>query len=87
MPPKTGLKKPVFATISKLNKIRVPAKTGVDRTTSMLVPNIAQQYMGNCINLRPGLLNFKIVAIKLIPPKMELPPSKRTLKIHTICPD
>ena len=66
--------------------MRVPAKTGVDKTTRMLVPSIAQQYMGNCINFRPGLRSLRIVAMKLIPPNIELPPNKRTLTIHTICP-
>ena len=50
--------------MSKLKSIRVPARTGVERTTSMLVPNIAQQYIGNCISFNPGILSFKIVAIK-----------------------
>ena len=73
--------------MSKLKSIKVPARTGVDRTTSILVPSIAQQYMGNCINFRPGLLNLRIVAMKLIPPKIELPPNNKTLNIHMICPD
>ena len=56
--------------MSKLKSIRVPAKTGVDKTTNMLVPSIAQQYIGSCISFRPGLLSLRMVAIKLIPPKM-----------------
>ena len=85
--PKTGLKNPVLAMISKLSRIKVPAKTGVDKTTNKLVPSIAQQYIGNCMSFNPGLLNLIMVAIKFIPPKIELPPSNRTLKIQIICPD
>ena len=35
-----------------------------------------QQYIGNCINFSPGRRNLRIVAMKLMPPKMELPPAK-----------
>ena len=72
--------------MSKLKSIRVPARTGVDRTTRILVPSIAQQYIGNCINLRPGLLSLRMVAMKLMPPKIELPPKSKTLNIQMICP-
>ena len=75
------------ATISKLNNISVPAKTGVDKTTKILVPSIAQQYIGKFISFNPGLLNFKIVTIKFMPPKIELPPRSKTLNIQIICPD
>ena len=68
--------------MSKLSRISVPASTGVESTTRMLVPSMAQQYIGNCISFRPGLLNFRIVAMKLIPPKIELPPRSRTLRIQ-----
>ena len=61
--------------------------TGVDKTTNRLVPSIAQQYIGNCISFNPGLLNLIMVAIKFIPPNIELPPSNRTLRIQIICPD
>ena len=72
--------------MSKASIIRVPASTGVDNTTRMLVPNIAQQYMGNCISFRPGRRSLRIVAMKLIPPRIELPPSSSTLKIQTNWP-
>ena len=72
--------------MSKLNRIKVPARTGVERTTRMLVPNMAQQYMGNCIILSPGLRSFKMVAMKLMPPKIELPPSSKTLMIQITWP-
>ena len=81
------IENPVLAMISKLSRIKVPANTGVDKTTNRLVPSIAQQYIGNCISFNPGLLNLIMVAIKLIPPNIELPPSNRTLKIQIICPD
>ncbi len=77
-----GLKNPVWATISKANITKVPARTGVDRTTKMLVPNMAQQYIGNCIIFKPGRRNFKIVTMKLMPPRIELPPNSKTLKIQ-----
>ena len=72
--------------MSKLSNTRVPARTGVDNTTRMLVPSMAQQYIGSCISLRPGRRSLRIVAMKLMPPKMELPPSRRTLRIQMICP-
>lgn len=72
--------------MSKLSSTRVPASTGVESTTRMLVPSIAQQYIGNCIIFRPGRRIFRIVAMKLMPPKMELPPSSSTLRIQTTCP-
>ena len=72
--------------ISKLNMIKVPASTGVERTTKMLVPSMAQQYIGICIRPSPGRRNFRMVAMKLMPPKMELPPSSSTLRIHTTWP-
>jgi hypothetical protein len=43
---------------------------------------MAQQYIGNCIIFKPGLRSFKMVTIKLMPPKIELPPKSKTLKIH-----
>ena len=70
--------------MSKLNSTRVPASTGVERTTRMLVPSMAQQYIGSCISFSPGRRSFRIVAMKLIPPKIELPPSSRTLRIQMI---
>ena len=79
-----GLKNPVCATMSKLSSTSVPASTGVESTTSRLVPSIAQQYIGSCISFRPGLRSFRIVAMKLMPPKIELPPSSSTLRIQMI---
>ena len=70
--------------MSKLSNTSVPASTGVERTTKMLVPSIAQQYIGNCINFSPGRRSLRIVAMKLMPPKMELPPSRSTLRIQMI---
>ena len=49
----------------------------------MLVPSMAQQYMGSCISFSPGRRNLSTVAMKLMPPNMELPPSSSTLRIHT----
>ena len=72
--------------MSKLKSIKVPASTGVDKTTRILVPSIAQQYIGNCINFRQGLLNLRMVAMKFMPPKIELPPKSKTLNIQIICP-
>jgi hypothetical protein len=77
------LKKPVWAMMSKLSRINVPASTGVESTTSMLVPSMAQQYIGSCIILRPGRRSLRMVAMKLMAPKIELPPSSNTLRIHT----
>lgn len=84
--PWPGLKKPVWATMSKARRIKVPARTGVDSTTRMLVPSIAQQYIGNCMSVSPGRRSFRIVAMKLMPPRIELPPRRITLKIQTSCP-
>ena len=72
--------------MSKLSRIKVPARTGVERTTRMLVPSIAQQYMGSCIIFSPGLRSFKMVAMKLMPPKIELPPRSKTLMIQITWP-
>ena len=72
--------------MSKLSRIRVPASTGVDSTTKTLVPSIAQQYMGSIISFSPGRRSFRMVAMKLMPPKIELPPSRSTLNIHTTWP-
>ena len=69
--------------MSKLSRINVPASTGVESTTRMLVPSMAQQYMGSCISFSPGRRNLRTVAMKLMPPNMELPPSSSTLRIHT----
>ena len=68
--------------MSKLRSINVPASTGVESTTKILVPSIAQQYIGSCISFNPGRLNLSIVAIKLIPPKIELPPRSKMLIIQ-----
>jgi hypothetical protein len=43
---------------------------------------MAQQYIGNCIIFNPGRRSFKMVTIKLMPPKIELPPKSNTLKIQ-----
>ena len=72
--------------MSKLRSTRVPASTGVESTTRMLVPSMAQQYIGSCINFRPGRRNLRMVAMKLMPPKIELPPSSSTLRIQMIWP-
>ena len=72
--------------MSKLNSTRVPANTGVESTTKMLVPSKAQQNMGSCNIFRPGRRNFKIVAMKLMPPKIELPPNSNTLRIQITWP-
>ena len=72
--------------MSKLSRIRVPASTGVERTTRMLVPSIAQQYIGSCISLSPGRRSLSTVAMKLMPPKIELPPKRSTLRIQIIWP-
>ena len=72
--------------MSKLSSTNVPASTGVESTTRMLVPSIAQQYIGSCIKPSPGRRSFRIVAMKLMPPKIELPPRSRTLKIQMIWP-
>ena len=69
--------------MSKLSRIKVPASTGVESTTRMLVPSIAQQYIGSCISFRPGRRSLRIVAMKLMPPKIELPPSSSTLRIQS----
>ena len=69
------LKKPVWATMSRLKRINVPANTGVASTTKMLVPSMAQQYIGSIISFKPGWRNLRIVAMKLMPPKIELPPA------------
>ena len=70
--------------MSKLSRIKVPASTGVDSTTSRLVPSMAQQYIGNIIIFKPGRRNLRMVAMKLMPPNIELPPSSSTLRIQTI---
>ena len=72
--------------MSKLSNTNVPARTGVERTTRMLVPSIAQQYMGSCISFKPGRRSLRMVAMKLMPPKIELPPRSSTLKIQMIWP-
>ena len=81
------LSTPVLAGTLILLSFDIIANTGVDKTTSRLVPSIAQQYIGNCMSFNPGLLNLIMVAIKFIPPNIELPPSNRTLRIQIICPD
>ena len=40
--------------MSRLSRINVPAKTGVASTTKMLVPSMAQQYIGSIISFSPG---------------------------------
>ena len=72
--------------MSKLSNTKVPASTGVESTTRMLVPSMAQQYIGSCIKPRPGRRNLRMVAMKLMPPKMELPPRSSTLRIQMIWP-
>ena len=72
--------------MSRLKRINVPANTGVASTTKMLVPSMAQQYIGSIISFKPGWRNLRIVAMKLMPPKIELPPSSSTLTIQRICP-
>ena len=52
----------------------------------MLVPSMAQQYMGSCISFRPGRRSLSTVAMKLMPPKIELPPRSSTLTIQTTWP-
>ena len=52
----------------------------------MLVPSKAQQNIGSCSIFKPGRRNFRIVAMKLMPPRIELLPSSNTLRIQITWP-
>ena len=64
--------------VNKIQEIREPIIRA-----NILTP---EEYIGNIIIFRPGRRSLRMVAMKLIPPKIELPPSSSTLRIQTICP-